>query len=134
MVCLQELKHTIPFLQLSCTKSHHYCATFCEALLFFLCIQKNQPTCWLMSSQHNMSHHLAWSRQQNFMKFWADIPKIFPKCWECQPDMSFWGVSQHNTMPKFPIKAVTCQPGSQTKQQTQLFHMYCKSAYLGCNQ
>ena len=31
MVIIYELMHTIPFLQLSCTESHHYGVSFCKA-------------------------------------------------------------------------------------------------------
>ena len=46
MVRLHELTHTVPFLRLFCTKLHHYNAIFSEALMFFLYVQKIQPTYW----------------------------------------------------------------------------------------
>ena len=40
------LMHTISFSLLSCTKSRHYNAIFCKALLFFSLCPKNQTTYW----------------------------------------------------------------------------------------
>ena len=78
IVRLNELTHTISFSKHSCTKSHHFCMSLCKALLFFLYVEKHQPTCLLLSSWHNMSCHLAWSRWQNLTKCWVNIPDIFP--------------------------------------------------------
>ena len=65
---------------LSCTESYHYGMNFCEALLFFCYVQKNQTTCQLMPFQHDMSCHLAWSGRQNLLKCQADILNILKAC------------------------------------------------------
>ena len=56
MVSIRELTHTIPFLQLSCFKSCHYCTIFCKALLFFSSCPKGSANIpaksWMMSCWH----------------------------------------------------------------------------------
>ena len=44
--------------------------------IFSLCPKETTD----MSTDHNMSCHLAWSGRQNLTTCQADIPDIFPKC------------------------------------------------------
>ena len=105
MVCICELMHMIPFSWLSCTKSCHYCTIFCEALLFFLYVQKNQPTC-----RQNLGWFLV---NMTFGRLGRHFfPNVVPKfstfCRHaddrCRDNISFGGSWRHNTTPTFPIK------------------------------
>ncbi len=63
MVRIQELMHTIPFLWLSCTKSHYYGAIFCEALVFFF-VSKTKESADMSSdvipTRRVMSSGMVW--------------------------------------------------------------------------
>ena len=73
-------------------------------LCFFLHFQKNQLTFWQKSSQHDVSHCLAWSGQQNLTKCWAEILNIFTMCRHMLGRHVIWGVRRHDTTPTFPTK------------------------------
>ncbi len=51
---------------------------FLWSFAIFLLCPKNQPTCWLMSCQHEKSCHMGWSGQQKLMMCW---PNILDMCW-----------------------------------------------------
>ena len=91
-------------------------------MTFSLC-PKNQPTCRLMSSQHNMSFRLAWSGRQNLMTCWANTPDIFKTCLHVGSRHVVWGVRQHDTMPTF-----------RTKQFCVVVFMRLRPCRLCCNQ
>ncbi len=131
MVRIHKLLNTIPFLWLSCTNSYHYCMIFCKALLFFLYVQKNQPTCW---------QNLGWclvdmSSGRLGLCFFPNVRPTFSTfcqhadmCWD---DMSFGGSWQHDTMPTFPTKLKTYWACSYVKCKRSITMWWLVENLLG---
>ena len=107
MVHIHKLMHTMPFLWLSCTKLQHYGAVFCDALVYFLYVQKNQLTYWtiaLLTCQQDSLADIFWWVSQTFANMLLAFGHVLVPChFRCLGNITW---CQHFQLRCFSLRAI----------------------------
>ena len=103
MVRIHEIMHMLPYSRLFCTKSYHYGAIFCEALLIFF-MSKRFSRHVIKILDDVLSTCLLAGHDGIFFQCQANIPNILPTWRHVSGRHVIWGVLASDMTPTFPTK------------------------------